>query len=67
MHVNITYTIFREQRNGKEVEPSLKRIKIEKLTNQPNESVFTNSPDHDATWKGNTFICMHVGYMSREG
>ena len=53
------------ENNDNDKEPSLKRIKIEKSTDQPNESVFMNS--HDATWKGNSCICMHVSYMSREG
>lgn len=35
-------------------EPSLKKIKVEKLTDQPNESVFIES--HDDTRKGDIIM-----------
>ena len=35
-------------------EPSSKRIKVEKLTDQPNESVFIES--HNDSWKGNIIM-----------
>ena len=40
------------ENNSDDIEPSLKRIKVEKPTDQPNESVLDS---HDATWKGNNF------------